>query len=161
MKLYMKQKMFSLKQDFDVVDEDMNPIYHVEGKLFSLGRQLRIYDSQTNAELAFIKQKLMMLLQTMEIYRGEVLQGTVAKKLSFLNPKFEIGHLGWQVEGNFFGYDYQITDDEGFLIATIRAKVWSFVDSFEIEIFDDEDFIVDPVMVLAVVLAIDLTRDAS
>ena len=43
----MKQKMFSLKQNFEIVDAKLNPIYHVEGKMFSIGRQLHIYDAQT------------------------------------------------------------------------------------------------------------------
>ena len=47
MKLYMKQKLFSLKQDFNIYDHNQTPLFRVSGKLFSVGRQLRIYDALT------------------------------------------------------------------------------------------------------------------
>ena len=50
MKLYMKQKVFSLRGDFDIYDENQVPVYSVQGKLMSFGRQLRLYDSATGEE---------------------------------------------------------------------------------------------------------------
>ncbi|MGO4937773.1 LURP-one-related/scramblase family protein [Fundicoccus sp. Sow4_H7] len=161
MKLYMEQKIFSFKEDFNVFDENRNPVYHVEGNLFAFARQMRIYDASTQEELAFIKQKYFAFLQTLEIFRHGQLEGSVKQKFNLLKPQYEINHLGWRVEGNFFGYDYQIIDPDGYLIADINRKFWSFTDAFEINIYDDEDYPVDPVMVMAIVIAIDVSKDSS
>ena len=37
MKLALKQKVFSLKESFQVMDEEGNPSYEVAGKLLSIG----------------------------------------------------------------------------------------------------------------------------
>ncbi|UUX33620.1 LURP-one-related/scramblase family protein [Fundicoccus culcitae] len=161
MQLYMEQKMFSFKQDFDVFDEDGQPVYHVEGKMFSFGRQMTIYDAKTHSELAFIKQKTLAWLQTLDIFRNGQLEGSVTKKFSLFKPQYDIKQLGWKIEGDVWGYDYQILDDEGYLIASINKKVWSWSDAFEINIYDDEDYYVDPVIVMAVVIAIDVAKDNS
>lgn len=52
----MKQKLFSLKQDFNIYDHNQTPLFRVSGKLFSVDRQLRIYDALTNEELAYVKE---------------------------------------------------------------------------------------------------------
>ncbi|MGF3114721.1 hypothetical protein ACQV2R_04995 [Facklamia sp. P12937] len=44
MKLYMKQKMWSFKQDFDIYDQNKSPIYRVDSKLISIGRKTKILD---------------------------------------------------------------------------------------------------------------------
>ena len=40
MKLYMKQKVFSWTDKFNIVDEQGNERYYVEGELFSWGKKL-------------------------------------------------------------------------------------------------------------------------
>ena len=44
MKLALKQKVFSLKESFQVLDEEGNPVYEVAGKLLSLGHKLTVTD---------------------------------------------------------------------------------------------------------------------
>ncbi len=44
MKLYIKQKVFSLASRFNITDEEGNERYTVEGELLSLTRKLHIYD---------------------------------------------------------------------------------------------------------------------
>ncbi len=42
MKVYVKNKMISLRGNSDVLDENQNPIYKVKGRLFSFTRRKRI-----------------------------------------------------------------------------------------------------------------------
>jgi yxjI len=46
MKLYIKQKVFTIKDKFTVKDEAGNDKYFVEGKLLSLGKKFYIYNME-------------------------------------------------------------------------------------------------------------------
>ena len=46
MKLALKQKVFSLKEAFTVLNEEGEPVYEVAGKLISLGHKLTIRDME-------------------------------------------------------------------------------------------------------------------
>lgn len=158
MKLYMKQKMFSLRGDFDIYDANQVSVYKVEGKLMALARQLRLLDSATGEELAFIKQQLVTLMPKMHVfYQGEQI-ATISKKFTFLKPSYEISEIGWSVEGNYLAHDYTIYDASGQVVADLNKKMFSWSDTFEINIVQDD---IDPAMVVAIVLAIDAAMDAS
>lgn len=158
MKLYMKQKVFSLRGDFDIYDEHQVPVYSVQGKLMSFGRQLRLYDSATGEELAHIKQQVMTLLPKMHVFYQNERIATISKKLTFFKQQYDIDTLGWSVEGDFFAHDYTVFDAQGRTVADINKKYLSWSDSFEVNIVQDE---IDPAMVIAIVLAIDCAMDAS
>ena len=61
MKLVLKEKVFTLKERFNVTDEQEQPLYSVEGKFFSWGHQLDIEDA-SGAHVAHIQQKVLALL---------------------------------------------------------------------------------------------------
>jgi uncharacterized protein YxjI len=58
MRYLMKQKLFSLGDDFYIQDESGQNAFFVDGKVFTLGDQLSFQDLAGN-ELAFIRQKLL------------------------------------------------------------------------------------------------------
>ena len=58
MRYVMKQKLFSLGDDFYIKDESGGDVFFVDGKVFTLGKKLSFQDLEGN-ELAFIKQKLL------------------------------------------------------------------------------------------------------
>lgn len=156
MKLYMKQKVFSLKQDFNIYDHNQTPLFRISGKLFSLGRQLRIYDALTDEELAYVKETPFRLLTQLKIYRDNDYVATIQQKLTFFKTKMAIQDLGWTIEGDFLDWHYVIKDADHQTIAEVEAKLLSWSDTFEITIDDTE---VDPIVVLAIILAIDTIRD--
>jgi len=155
MKLYMKQKVFSLKQDFEIYDENKQAYFRVDGQLLSIGRKMRIFDARTEEEVAFIKEIVLTLFAKMEVYRQDELVAVIKQKFSFLRPKFEIEEIGWHIEGDFWGYNYAILDTNGATVASIQKKILSWSDTYEFEINDDKD----TVTVMAVILAIDAIRD--
>ena len=155
MRLYIKQKVLSLKQKYDITDEFENPHYHIESKLISLGRQLTIWDMDGN-EKAFVKQKLVSLLPRYVVEIGGTEVAQICKKFSLLKPKYEIGGIGWKIEGDYLSHDYSITEN-GRIIASIHKKWLSWGDAFELDIDDNAD----EVMALAVILAIDAVMDAK
>lgn len=157
MRLYMKQKMFSFKQDFNIVDENQQPVYKIDGELISIGRKLHIIDLKQNQEVALVKQKIMTLMPQVDVLvRGELVT-SIRKKLTFFKDEYNVSDLGWTIKGDILAHDYDIYDAERDHIATINKKYFAFSDSYEFDIDESE---VDPVYVIAVILAIDAVLDS-
>lgn len=158
MKLYMKQQIFSIKTKFDIYDIDQNPVYYVEGTIFTLSKQRFIYDVATGQELAYFKQELLHLLPTFDVYAGGEFVATIKKEFTFFKPRYVLQGTDWTIEGDFFNHNYQIIDGSGRVIATIAKRWFAWSDTFEFDINDD---LVNPVAVIAVILAIDAVMDDS
>ncbi|HCT97408.1 MAG TPA: hypothetical protein DIC28_02640 [Aerococcus urinaeequi] len=156
MKLYMKQKLFSLKQDFNIYDHNQTPLFRISGKLFSVGRQLRIYDVLTNEELAYVKESPFRFLTHLKVYKGTDYIATIQQKMTLFKTKMTIEDIGWTIQGDFLGWQYVIKNEKDQTIAEVKAKMLSWSDTFEITIDDTQ---VDPIIVLAIILAIDTIRD--
>ncbi|MBG9987936.1 LURP-one-related family protein [Aerococcaceae bacterium DSM 111176] len=156
MKFYMKQKVFSFRESHDIYDEDQNPVFHVEGKMLSFGKQLRLTDVKTGETIVDIKEKLISLLSKLLIeYQGKHV-ATVQKELTFFKPKYTVPELGWTIEGDFLQHDYQIFDDNNDLVADINKKFFSWSDTFEFNIRDGN---VPFAVVIGIILAIDMAMD--
>lgn len=155
MKLYMKQKVFSFRDKFTIKDENGEDKYYIEGEILSFGKKLRIYDMCGN-ELAFVRERLVTFMPkfTIEINGREIAE--IVKKFTFLRPKYYINGLGWDVNGDFFSHNYDITDG-GRIIVSIHKQFMAWGDTFELDIADENN----EVIALAVVLAIDAVMDAA
>ncbi|WP_027108777.1 LURP-one-related/scramblase family protein [Lacticigenium naphthae] len=136
-KLYIKQKVFSWKDEFRVKDEQERDIYKVEGKLFSWAKKLSLCD-MNGKELIYIEQKLMNWLPTYNVYQEGKEIATVRKELSFIKPKYRIEQLDWYVEGSFTAHDYEIVSGSQ-AVATIRKEWFSFSDYYELAVMDEKN----------------------
>lgn len=159
MKIYIKQKVFSFKDKFNVYNEAGEPRFYVEGEVFTLGKKLHVYDAN-NSEIAFIKQKVPSFLPKFYIERKDStmnVNALVVKEFAF-KPTYRIDDFGWSVTGDFFAHDYTVTSGTG-TVASISKKWMTWGDSYEIDIAEN----VDAVNVLCVVLVIDavLAQEAA
>lgn len=155
MKLYIKQKVFSLKSKFTVKDANGEDRYTVEGKMISIGRKLFVYNA-AGEEVAYIKQKVPALLPKFTVEIGGQDVAEIVKKLSFLKAKYVVNGLDWNVQGDFTSHNYTVTQGE-MAIAAIHKQWMAWGDTFEIDIAPG----VDEVLALAVVLAIDAVMDSQ
>ena len=153
MQLYMKQKVFSWKDKFSIMDPNGEDKYYVEGKIISIGKKLRISDKADN-ELAFVNQKVVSLMPKFSVEMNGEEVAVIKKKFTLLKPKYIIEGPGWEVQGDFFGHDYSITD-KGNVVVSIHKKWMAWGDTFELDITDDRN----EVLAVAVVLAIDAVMD--
>ncbi|MFT5871261.1 MAG: hypothetical protein ACI8WT_000179 [Clostridium sp.] len=53
MKFYIREKVFSIGDNFNIKDVSGNDVFNVMGKIFSIGNKLRIYDMDNN-EIVYI-----------------------------------------------------------------------------------------------------------
>lgn len=155
MKLYVKQKFLSWKDRAWVRDETGTDRYFIEGKVFSIGKKLWIM-TPNGEQIAFVRQKVPTLLPRFIVVIGGREVAQIAKKFTFLKPKYEIEGLGWTVQGEFMAHDYTIFSADR-PIVTIHKKWMSWGDSYELDI----EHGTDEVLALAVVLAIDAVMDAQ
>ena len=155
MYLYMKQKVFSIKDKFSIQNSLGEDKYYVEGKVISLGKKLHVYDAAGN-ELAFVKQKILTIMPKFLVEINEETVAVIKKKFTFAKPKYLIEGPDWEVQGDFFSHDYQILEN-GNPIVSIHKKWMAWGDTFELDIPDERN----EVLALAVVLAIDAVMDAQ
>jgi len=149
MKLYMKQKVFSWADRFDISDEDGSIRYYVEGELFSWGKKLHIYDL-AGQEVSFIRQKIMSWLPRYFIEINGIVVATIVKDFTFLSPSYHVEGLPWQMNGDYWEHDYVMYDDR-YEIMRLSKAWFTWGDSYEIEIFDPQN----ELLCLSVALAVD------
>lgn len=155
MKLYFKQKVFTLRQRSNIFDRYGNVLFTAKAEIISLGRKMHIYDDMNN-EVAFVQQRLLRLLPRFSVYTDGQHIADIVREFTLLKPRYHIEGLDWQINGDFFAHDYSISG-AGRHIASIHKRWMSWGDSYEIDIADGQDII----MVLAVIIAIDCVIDQS
>ena len=149
MRLFIKQKVFSWKDKFSVKDKDGNDKYYIEGEFFSIGKKLHIYDAN-GGEVAYIHQKVLSFLPRFYVYVGDTQIAEIVKEFTLFRNKYRINGLDWEVNGNMWDHDYEITEN-GRTVVTITKSWFSWGDSYMLDIANASD----AVNALAVVLAID------
>ena len=155
MKLYIKQKIFSWKESFSVFDSMGCELFTVKGELFSFCKKLTIFDGK-GKEIYRIEQELFRFRPRYHIVRGEEIQATVIKEISMFRPYYTVDGPGWEVQGDFFDHDYEITD-AGRLVASVSKQWFTWGDTYEIDVDDAYD----PVAVLAVAIIIDCVLESQ
>ncbi len=154
MRYQMRQKLFTLRDDFTIKDEFGRDVFRVIGRIFSFGKQLT-FQTMDGQEVAFIRQQVMSWGPTYEIYRSGQLYATVKKNLfSFFNCSFEIdipGPYDLKAEGDFSDHNYQIVQGPN-IIGFISKQWFSWADSYGVEIAPGGD----DVLLLACTVVIDM-----
>ena len=110
MELLIRQRVFSWTDTYDVFNASGEAKYFVKGEFFSLGHKIHIYDKVTGRELGCVAQRLLTLLPTFDISLNGQVVGTVKKKFTFFTQDYQVDYRGWDVEGDFLGWDYRVTD---------------------------------------------------
>ena len=152
MKLIIKQKILSWFDSYNVYDENDNVVFNIQGKM-SWGHKLIIYDA-AGTELGCIKEKIISMLPTFEIYKNNEKIGEIKKKFSFLKPQYALDVDNYEVEGNFLGMTYNVKKNNT-IVATINKKIFAMSDTYTIDT-QDEDAL--NVIMIATAIDIDLSN---
>lgn len=152
MKLLFKQRFFSWFDSYDIYDEADNTVYTVRGQL-SWGHCLKIYDACSN-EVGTVKERVFTFLPKFELYLGERYAGCISKEFTFFKPRYNIDCNGWQIDGDWFEWDYSITDAIGAHVATVSKELFNWTDTYAIDVANPADAL----CALMVVLAIDAEK---
>lgn len=148
MKLLFKQRFFSWFDSYDIYDETGNTVYTVKGQL-AWGHCLKIYDADNN-EVGMVQEKVFTFLPKFEMYMGDRYVGCISKEFTFFVPRFNIDCNGWQVEGDFFEWDYQILGRNGQCIADVSKQLFNWTDTYMIDVRNPQDALCALMLVLAI-----------
>lgn len=159
MKLYMKQKVFTLRSQFTIQDESGQDVFAVEGEFLSIGSKLHIMD-QAGREAAFIRQKVLSFLPRYFIEVGGQAVACVRQRFTFFGSRFEIEGTGWQAEGNFLAHEFLVTDSSQTIMA-VRKAWFTWGDSYELDIPSPENMLMAVCVMLAIDMAIASGRHSS
>ena len=151
MRLYFKQRLFSWFDSYDIYDDSGAAVYTVEGQL-AWGHCLHILDAAGN-HVGTVKERVLTFLPKFEMYLGGEYVGSIQKEFTFFTPRFDIDCNGWQVEGDFMGWEYEITDGQR-QVAAISKELLHWTDTYVIDVADGRDGL----CALMVVLAIDAEK---
>lgn len=149
MKLLFKQRFFSWLDSYDVYYENGDVAYTVKGQL-SWGKCLKIFDAQGD-HVGTVEQKIFTFLPKFNLYRGEELFSTLCKEFTFFTPRYYFdGGPCWEMEGDFFGWDYSLTDREGNSVAVISKELWNWTDTYSIVVHDPKNALTALMSVIAI-----------
>jgi uncharacterized protein YxjI len=153
----IREKLLHLGEDSVITDEAGQPVYQVDGKVFSLHHTLVMRDL-AGREVATVRQELIALRPTWHITRGGQELAEVRKKLlTFLGDRFTVDIPGpddLEVRGNIFEHDYTVTQG-GQVVATVSKRWISLTATYGVETAPGQD----DALLLACVLILDLAED--
>ena len=155
MVLYMKEKDTAFKDRFLVTDEHNNMVFEVKGKILALNKKLTIYDPD-GRELAAVQRKSLALTPKYAVtVEGEEVAELSKESTLFAKPYYKVEGPNWTVDGDIWDRDYKIRRSMNVIVDVSKAPLQK--DTYKISIHKD----INPLMVTAVVLAIDCILDAE
>lgn len=154
MKVFIRNKLISLRGSSEILDENETPIYMVKGKLISPTRKKKLMDLDGNLIYTIRNKYFKFLFHSALIYDRD--GNKIAKvKQSFWGTRYTI--LGYpeeiEIEGKFFSRESRILKN-GESIGTITRDYSLISDHFTLEA-DKENI----EFLIALVVAMDIIRD--
>jgi uncharacterized protein YxjI len=153
MRYAVRERMFSIGEDFWITDEQGNRVFLADGKVMRLRQTVELKDS-SGAVVAVVRKKLVSVRETMEIERGGAPVATVHKALvSPLHHRSVIDLAdGGQLEavGNILDKEFEITGG-GRTLARVSRAWFRLRDTYGVDVAPGED----DVLFLAIAVALD------
>ncbi|MBP3684544.1 MAG: LURP-one-related family protein [Oscillospiraceae bacterium] len=149
MRLFIRQRIFSWTDSYDVYNEEGEACYEVRAKFFALGHQIQVYDKHTGREMGAIREKLFTILPQFEIVIGGKVMGTVRKELTFFKENYRVDYRGWNVDGDVFGWDYRVMEGRR-EVMSIQKEIFRLSDTYALEFHKAEDELPGLLLVIAI-----------
>ena len=140
MRYQVRERLFTIKDDFWVTDQDGNRVFFIDAKVLSLRHTLVLEDA-SGRKLAAIKHKLLTFTDAMDIERDGSVAATVHEAVfSPLHHRAIIDLPGGRLEavGNFIGKDFEIRDGQR-VVARVSRAWFRIRDTYGVEVEPGED----------------------
>lgn len=150
--LYIKQKVFSLKGQFTVMDEAQQDAYYVEGSFLKIPKTFSILDTSRN-EVAMITKKTFSFLPQffVEVNGEQVL--TIKKEFSFFKARYTIDAAGIEVQGNWWDMNFDVLQN-GEVIGSVTKEWLTWGDTYQVTVHKEA---MEEIMI-AIVVSIDCVK---
>ncbi len=136
--LFTTTKIFSLHRHIDIVDESERVVYQATTKFPSLHDKTDVTDA-SGQQVAHIERKLLTLHQRHFITMADGLHFELSNELfHIIKDITNIEGLGWQLQGNILGLNFELYDERGGVVAVIGQKMLSIHDKYCVDIYRPE-----------------------
>ena len=156
MRYAVKEKLFSIGDDFWITDERGGKAFLVDGKVLRLRQTLEIQDPDGRV-LVTVRKKLIAMHESMEIEEDGALAATVRKALiSPLHHRSTVELADGRqldVTGSILDKEFEITAG-GEILARISRAWFRIRDTYGVEVAPGQD----DVLFLAIAVALDRIR---
>jgi uncharacterized protein YxjI len=151
----IRQKMFSIGDDFWIENQEGERVFKVDGKALRLRKTLIFEDLKGN-KLARIQERLLAIKDTMVVEDVDGHQMAVIKKglIAPLGDHWTVvvrGGPDLDVQGNLLDHEYSIMQRRN-KIAEVSKKWLSLTDTYGVEIDDGQN----DILILAIAIAVDM-----
>jgi uncharacterized protein YxjI len=151
----IRQKMFSIGDDFWIENQDGQKVFKVDGKVLRIRKTLVFEDAQ-GRKLAQIQQRLLTIRDTMVIDDPNGKELAVIKKalIAPLRDRWSVTVENGEdldVQGGILDHEYTIKQN-GKKVAEVSKKWFSFTDTYGVEIDPGQN----DILILAIAVAIDM-----
>lgn len=157
MKLFVKEKLFSIHNRYYIYNENEKIEYEIESKAISIGDKTTIYDKEHNS-IAYIEQEILHLMPHYNVYINGEYKFQIKKKFQMFKNNYELSN-DYTVDGSTLSLDFIIKNNNGKEIAIINRKFLSIGDKYQIEIIDEKD--INIILTIIVAITNDVDRSQS
>jgi uncharacterized protein YxjI len=158
MRYHLRERAWSLTESFTIKDEQGHEVFEVRGKFFHIGDNLVLIDRHSGQQLLQIKQKLISIRPSYDIYRGGEHWGNVHEQLHLFGERFRVkGENGmeFEIHGSVQNWHFAINDAQGNLLARVGREFSLFRDSYAVEIAQG----VDVPFVIALTIVLEMVKE--
>ena len=136
--LFTSTKVFTLHHHIDIVDDHETIVYQSDSKFLSLHDKTDVSDA-SGRHIAHIERKFWTLHERHFVTMADGTKFELSNELWHLVKDItNIEGLGWQLQGNIAGLNFQLYDGDGSIIAVISQKMFSLHDKYCIDIYRPE-----------------------
>ena len=154
--LFTNTKIMTVHHDIEITDEAQNVVYRAETQFPSIHDKTDVYDAEGN-NVSHIERKVFSLRQRHYVTMADGTAFELSNELfHVIKNIINIEGLGWQIQGNILGLNFELYDANGEIIAVIAQKFFSLHDKYCIDIYQPE---LEPVVVTILVTLQHMIRD--
>ena len=151
----IRQKMFSIGDDFWIENQHGQKVFKVDGKALRL-RETLIFEDLDGNKLCQIQERWLPIKETMEIEDPNGKQMAVVKKalITPLRDKWDVkvkDGPDLDVQGDFLDHEYSIKQDWN-KVAEVSKKWFRLTNTYGVEIDSGQN----DILILAIAVAIDM-----
>lgn len=136
--LFTSTKVMTVHHRIEVTDAEENVVYRAQTKFPSLHDKTDVFDA-AGEHVAHIEKKFFTLHERHFVYMADGTAFELSNEIfHIIRDVTNIEGLGWQLQGNILGLNFELYDENGEIIAVIAQKMLSLHDRFCIDIYRPE-----------------------
>lgn len=157
MNYYLKENFRFLYHKGLLFDEEGIVAYEFEASTVMFPR-LHLY--RFGKEIGQVKKNFTLFLSQYDIDLYGEFSDSLQQELTFFKSRLYLENRGWQIKGDFFAWNYEIVDREGYILCSVHEKLFHLTKHFEIQVYDEDNQDLLLLMVLAIFL-FDKEKDSN